>query len=75
MVDRRSDSEDSSRAKRQKMDKSGTDPRENPYLAHITQPLASCSDTKPPLLWRKRLRIMISIPSPTDPSRANTFRS
>ncbi|KAL2829928.1 P-loop containing nucleoside triphosphate hydrolase protein [Aspergillus cavernicola] len=35
MVDRRSDSENGSRAKRQKMDKSGTDPRENPYLAHM----------------------------------------
>ncbi|KAL4919767.1 P-loop containing nucleoside triphosphate hydrolase protein [Aspergillus aurantiobrunneus] len=35
MVDRRSDSEDRSRAKRQKMDKSGTDPRDNPYLAHM----------------------------------------
>ncbi|CBF90134.1 hypothetical protein AN0133.2 [Aspergillus nidulans FGSC A4] len=35
MVDRRSDSEDGSRAKRQKMDKSGTDPRDNPYLAHM----------------------------------------
>ncbi|KAB8232965.1 uncharacterized protein BDW43DRAFT_100155 [Aspergillus alliaceus] len=30
MVDRRSDSEDGSRAKRQKMD-----PKDNPYLAHM----------------------------------------
>ncbi|GAB1191349.1 P-loop containing nucleoside triphosphate hydrolase protein [Aspergillus pseudonomiae] len=35
MVDRRSDSEDGSRAKRQKMDKTGTDPKDNPYLAHM----------------------------------------
>ncbi|EAU37071.1 pre-mRNA splicing factor ATP-dependent RNA helicase PRP43 [Aspergillus terreus NIH2624] len=35
MVDRRSDSEDGSRAKRQKMDKTETDPRDNPYLAHM----------------------------------------
>ncbi|RAQ53856.1 pre-mRNA-splicing factor ATP-dependent RNA helicase PRP43 [Aspergillus flavus] len=35
MVDRRSDAEDGSRAKRQKMDKTGTDPKDNPYLAHM----------------------------------------
>ncbi|GAQ44263.1 DEAH-box ATP-dependent RNA helicase prp43 [Aspergillus tubingensis] len=35
MVDRRSDSENGSRAKRQKMDKSETDPKDNPYLAHM----------------------------------------
>lgn len=35
MVDHRADSEDRSRAKRQKMD-SG-DPRDNPYLAHMYQ--------------------------------------
>ncbi|KAH8425390.1 DEAH-box ATP-dependent RNA helicase PRP43 [Aspergillus melleus] len=35
MVDRRSDSEDGSRAKRQKMDRTGTDPKDNPYLAHM----------------------------------------
>ncbi|KAE8133347.1 hypothetical protein BDV38DRAFT_258610 [Aspergillus pseudotamarii] len=35
MVDRRSDSEDGLRAKRQKMDKAGTDPKDNPYLAHM----------------------------------------
>ncbi|KAA8652508.1 hypothetical protein EYZ11_007678 [Aspergillus tanneri] len=35
MVDRRVDSEDGSRAKRQKMDKTDTDPRDNPYLAHM----------------------------------------
>ncbi|KAF9886389.1 DEAH-box ATP-dependent RNA helicase prp43 [Aspergillus nanangensis] len=34
MVDR-SDSEGGSRVKRQKMDKSNTDPRDNPYLAHM----------------------------------------
>ena len=33
MVDRRSDSEDGSRAKRQKMD--AGDPKDNPYLAHM----------------------------------------
>jgi len=33
MVDRRSDSEDGSRAKRQKMD--AGDPKNNPYLAHM----------------------------------------
>ncbi|PYI11176.1 pre-mRNA splicing factor ATP-dependent RNA helicase PRP43 [Aspergillus sclerotiicarbonarius CBS 121057] len=35
MVDRRSDSDNSSRAKRQKMDKPETDPKDNPYLAHM----------------------------------------
>lgn len=35
MVDRRPDTEEGSRAKRQKMDKAGTDPRDNPYLAHM----------------------------------------
>ncbi|KAE8149134.1 hypothetical protein BDV25DRAFT_6539 [Aspergillus avenaceus] len=35
MVDRRSDSEDGSRAKRQKMEKTGTDPKDNLYLAHM----------------------------------------
>ncbi|KAB8205300.1 HrpA [Aspergillus parasiticus SU-1] len=35
MVDHRSDAEDGSRAKRQKMDKTGTDPKDNPYLAHM----------------------------------------
>ncbi|OGM42204.1 pre-mRNA-splicing factor ATP-dependent RNA helicase PRP43 [Aspergillus bombycis] len=35
MVDHRSDSEEGSRAKRQKMDKTGTDPKDNPYLAHM----------------------------------------
>lgn len=35
MVDRRPDSDDGSRAKRQKMDKAETDPRANPYLAHL----------------------------------------
>ncbi|RAL00937.1 DEAH-box ATP-dependent RNA helicase PRP43 [Aspergillus ibericus CBS 121593] len=35
MVDRRSDSDNGSRAKRQKMDKSETDPKDNPYLAHM----------------------------------------
>ncbi|PLB42093.1 DEAH-box ATP-dependent RNA helicase PRP43 [Aspergillus candidus] len=34
MTDRRSDSE-GSRAKRQKMDKASTDPKNNPYLAHM----------------------------------------
>lgn len=33
MVDRRSDSEDGVRAKRQKMD--AGDPKDNPYLAHM----------------------------------------
>ncbi|PWY95826.1 pre-mRNA splicing factor ATP-dependent RNA helicase Prp43 [Aspergillus sclerotioniger CBS 115572] len=35
MVDRRSDSDNGSRAKRQKMDKPETDPKDNPYLAHM----------------------------------------
>ncbi|RAL14014.1 DEAH-box ATP-dependent RNA helicase PRP43 [Aspergillus homomorphus CBS 101889] len=35
MVDRRSDSDNGSRAKRQKMDKAETDPKDNPYLAHM----------------------------------------
>lgn len=35
MVDRHSDSEGGSRAKRQKMSKPETDPRDNPYLAHM----------------------------------------
>ncbi|PYH44521.1 DEAH-box ATP-dependent RNA helicase PRP43 [Aspergillus saccharolyticus JOP 1030-1] len=35
MVDRRSDSENGLRAKRQKMDKAETDPKDNPYLAHM----------------------------------------
>ena len=35
MVDRRSDLEDGSRAKRQKMSKPLVDPRDNPYLAHM----------------------------------------
>ncbi|KAL1967927.1 hypothetical protein VTN77DRAFT_2344 [Rasamsonia byssochlamydoides] len=35
MVDRRPDADDGSRAKRQKMDKAETDPRANPYLAHL----------------------------------------
>lgn len=35
MIDRRPDSEEGSRAKRQKMDKTGTDPKQNPYLAHM----------------------------------------
>lgn len=34
MTDRRSDAE-GSRAKRQKMDKTTTDPKDNPYLAHM----------------------------------------
>ncbi|KAL4750299.1 hypothetical protein BDW72DRAFT_117983 [Aspergillus terricola var. indicus] len=75
MVDRRSDSEDGSRAKRQKMDKSGTDPRDNPYLAHIIQPLRSCSDIRQQLRRRKRLKITSSIRSQTGHTRASTFRS
>ncbi|KAL3495240.1 hypothetical protein BJX62DRAFT_7325 [Aspergillus germanicus] len=74
MVDRRSDSEDGSRAKRQKMDKSGTDPRDNPYLAHITQPSPSCNDTRRPLLWRRRLKMTILTHSQTVHFRANTSR-
>lgn len=35
MVDRRPDTDDGSRTKRQKMDKPVTDPRDNPYLAHM----------------------------------------
>lgn len=45
MVDRRSDSEDRSRAKRQKMDKSGADPRDNPYLAHMYADTSSNGNT------------------------------
>lgn len=35
MVDRRPDLEEGSRTKRQKMDKTNTDPKDNPYLAHM----------------------------------------
>lgn len=35
MVDRRPEAEDTSRAKRQKMEKPEVDPRDNPYLAHM----------------------------------------
>lgn len=35
MVDRRPETADGSRTKRQKMDKTETDPRDNPYLAHM----------------------------------------
>lgn len=35
MVDRRPKTEDGSRPKRQKMDKTETDPKDNPYLAHM----------------------------------------
>lgn len=35
MIDRNSDSEGASRAKRQKMSKTEVDPRDNPYLAHM----------------------------------------
>jgi pre-mRNA-splicing factor ATP-dependent RNA helicase DHX15/PRP43 len=35
MADRRPDLDDRSRVKRQKTDKAGTDPRNNPYLAHL----------------------------------------
>lgn len=38
MVDRNSDSEGASRAKRQKMTKADVDPRDNPYLAHMYEP-------------------------------------
>ncbi|KAL6238643.1 hypothetical protein BDW75DRAFT_15689 [Aspergillus navahoensis] len=79
MVDRRSDSEDGSRAKRQKMDKSETAPRDNPYLAHMLitriQPLRSCSDTRQRLRRRKRLKITSSTRSQTGHTRANTSRS
>ncbi|EDP51899.1 DEAH-box ATP-dependent RNA helicase prp43 [Aspergillus fumigatus] len=59
MVDSRSDSEDRSRAKRQKMDKSETDPRNNPYLAHMyadasTNGNSSSSGTNPAFAKLKR---------------------
>ncbi|RMJ28500.1 hypothetical protein PHISP_00627 [Aspergillus sp. HF37] len=43
MVDRISDSEGASRAKRQKMTKADVDPRDNPYLAHMYEPAADAN--------------------------------
>lgn len=44
MVDRISDSEGASRAKRQKMTKTDVDPRDNPYLAHMYEPAADANE-------------------------------
>ena len=45
MTDRRPDSGEGSRAKRQKMDKTGTDPKDNPYLAHMYADETSNNDS------------------------------
>lgn len=55
MADRRSNPENGSRAKRQKIDQPVTDPRDNPYLAHMYEDEMPSNDN-PALAKLKRHR-------------------
>lgn len=83
MVDRRSDPEDGSRAKRQKMDKTGTDPKDNPYLAHMYADETSNGDShswddgmlekNPAFAKLKRHRTTASLAKDVEDSEINPF--
>ncbi|KAJ5488921.1 Pre-mRNA-splicing factor ATP-dependent RNA helicase PRP43 [Penicillium diatomitis] len=70
MVDRRSDSEDGARAKRQKMD--AGDPRENPYLAHMYEDTDG-ADQSSALAKFKRHQTTASLAMKAEDGEVNPF--
>lgn len=70
MVERRTDLEDGSRAKRQKMD-SG-DPRDNPYLAHMYEG-ANGADTHSALAKFKRHQTTAALAKKAEDGDINPF--
>ncbi|KAF7716622.1 DEAH box Pre-mRNA-splicing factor ATP-dependent RNA helicase, PRP43 subfamily [Penicillium ucsense] len=70
MVDRRSDSEDGARAKRQKMD--AGDPRENPYLAHMYEDTDG-ADQSSALAKFKRHQTTASLAMKAEDGETNPF--
>ena len=83
MVDRRSDPEDGSRAKRQKMNKTETDPKDNPYLAHMYADETSNGDShswddgmlekNPAFAKLKRHRTTAALAKDVEDSEINPF--
>ncbi|EPS32569.1 Pre-mRNA-splicing factor ATP-dependent RNA helicase PRP43 [Penicillium oxalicum] len=70
MVDRRSDSDDGARAKRQKMD--AGDPRENPYLAHMYED-SNGADASSVLAKFKRHQTTASLAMKAEDGNINPF--
>ena len=70
MVDRRPDSEDGSRAKRQKMSKPLIDPKDNPYLAHMF-PEKTASEGNPAFARLKRHRTTAALARSVEDGEVN----
>ncbi|KAF7128729.1 hypothetical protein CNMCM5793_003580 [Aspergillus hiratsukae] len=76
MVDSRSDSEGRSRAKRQKMDKTEMDPRNNPYLAHMYADASTngnSSGTNPAFAKLKRHQTTSALAKEIEDGEINPF--
>jgi pre-mRNA-splicing factor ATP-dependent RNA helicase DHX15/PRP43 len=72
MVDRRPETDDGSRVKRQKMDKTETDPRDNPYLAHLYPEQNGVPD-KGPLAKFTRHRTTAAMAKKAEEGEVNPF--
>lgn len=71
MVDRRSDPEDGSRAKRQKME--AGDPKHNPYLAHMYEDNHSQADSSSPFAKFKRHQTTAALAKKAEDGDVNPF--